>query len=273
MGSQSQSLLQLGRHSYQELSGLLEKLLFTGKYKENQIIKQNPPALSRFISWKIQVGLCARESLFPETSGQLGPDLADDGARYLGSCTGCRWVEEPCVSGFWPGDDCFLFSLEPSIGLQKALGPPAVIMALRDFHQKGDSSWHGVICPETGIYLYHWKLAFRLAGGGTGMYPKWRVIRDLYRKMGWLTPLATLSPSLCGLFHSFHILGWPKCLFWFFCNIVWLNLNQLFGQPNRITDIVPSSAASHWESPFCWDSGNFLIHLCSGSREIICKLK
>ena len=121
--------------------------------------------------------------------------------------------------------------------------------------------------------LYHWKLALRLAGGGTGMYPKWRVIRDLYRKMDWLTPLATLSPSLCGLFHSFHMLGWPKCLFWFFCNIIWRNQNQLFGQPNRITDIAPSSAASHWESPFCWDSGNFLIHLCSGSIEIICKPK
>lgn len=175
----------------------------------------------------------------------------------------------------WPlaGDDCFLPSLETSIGLQKALSPLAVFMALRDFHQKGDSSWHGVDLSWDWHSLCHWKLAVRLAGGGTRMYPKWRVIRDLYQKMGWLTPLATLSPSLCGLFNSFHILGWPKCFFWFFCNIVWLNLNRLFGQPNRITDIAPSSADSHWESPFCWDSGNFLIHLCSGSREIIRKPK
>lgn len=171
------------------------------------------------------------------------------------------------------GDDCFLPSLEPSLGLQKALSPLDVFMALRDFHQKGDSLWHGVDLSWDWHSLCHRKLALWLAGGGTRMYPKWRVIRDLYQKMGWLTPLATLSPSLCGLYHSFHILGWPKCFSWFFCNIVWLNLKQLFGQPNRITDIAPSSADSHWESPICWDSGNFLIHLCSGSREFIRKPK
>ena len=27
-------------------------------------------------------------------------------------------------------------------------------------------------------------------------------------------------------------LGWPKCSLEFFCNIVWRNLNELFGQPN-----------------------------------------
>ena len=28
------------------------------------------------------------------------------------------------------------------------------------------------------------------------------------------------------------VLGWPKVSFGFFCNILWKNLNELFGQPN-----------------------------------------
>ena len=28
------------------------------------------------------------------------------------------------------------------------------------------------------------------------------------------------------------ILGWPKCLSKFFCNILWKHPNKLFGQPN-----------------------------------------
>lgn len=28
------------------------------------------------------------------------------------------------------------------------------------------------------------------------------------------------------------LLGWPKSSIWFFCNILWKNQNELFGQPN-----------------------------------------
>ena len=29
------------------------------------------------------------------------------------------------------------------------------------------------------------------------------------------------------------VLGWPKSSFGCFCNILWKNTNELFGQPNR----------------------------------------
>ena len=32
------------------------------------------------------------------------------------------------------------------------------------------------------------------------------------------------------------VLGWPKSSFGFFCNILWKNTNELFGQPNRIEE-------------------------------------
>ena len=53
------------------------------------------------------------------------------------------WGLSQCALGLKshvPGDDCVLPSLELSVGLQKALSPLDVFMALRDFHQKGDTS-------------------------------------------------------------------------------------------------------------------------------------
>lgn len=55
---------------------------------------------------------------------------------------------------------------------------------------------------------------------------------------------------------NYKILGWQKSSFRFFCNILWKNLNDLFGQPN-ITTIgeywswVPPLISNHISNHLC----------------------
>lgn len=72
------------------------------------------------------------------------------------------------------------------------------------------------------------------------------LIMPLQRRLGrWGTAaFSVLSDSLIGCFLFLEcpflilpmevILGWSKILFRFFCNIVWKNPNEPFGQPSKI---------------------------------------
>ena len=63
------------------------------------------------------------------------------------------------------------------------------------------------------------------------------------------------------------ILGWSKSSFGFFCNILWNNLNKLFGQPNISKDMsaMMSKGSGQPTSLFsirCRRNYNFLQNMC-----------
>ena len=73
------------------------------------------------------------------------------------------------------------------------------------------------------------------------------------------------------------VLGWPKCLFRFFQNIIWKNPNKLFSQPNRYRKrslqktrvwILPQVLTSFvaWSNLFNF-SKHQIIHLWNGNDD------
>ena len=61
-------------------------------------------------------------------------------------------------------------------------------------------------------------------------------ITTLHENTGLLPTQTLLQLSLNYSSHIVFTLDWPKSSFTFFCNILWKNPNELFGQPNTKDD-------------------------------------
>ena len=55
------------------------------------------------------------------------------------------------------------------------------------------------------------------------------------------------------------VLSWPKCSFGFFCDILWENASELFGQPPNLASLVAQTVKNlpaiqeTWVQPLGWE--------------------
>ena len=54
-----------------------------------------------------------------------------------------------------------------------------------------------------------------------------------FRGLAAIVPTLDVKTARCSV-----ALGWPKDAFGFFCNILWENLNELFGQPHTFFKLL-----------------------------------
>ena len=74
------------------------------------------------------------------------------------------------------------------------------------------------------------------------------------------------------------VLGWPKSLLWFFCKMIWKNLNENFGQPNNLSTTSLSNLKTtplHGNLKHLWHWRKSLLILNAECEEqiLMCKAK